>query len=552
MAELTIEQQRALAIARARLRAQQQGNQTWGPEAGGVNPMAAQTPPEQPDRQRTPGAIPAFLRGAASGATLGFSDEFMAGVKYALGLSPDFQAELANQRGGLQRAQQEHPTAYTAGNVTGAVGGALLAAPTAPGRIALGLGGRSLGQAVARQGAAGAGLGAVAGAGNVDGGNMAEGAVEGAKWGGLGGLGAGAIGHAVGQGVGAVRNWLQPSTRAEAEFGALAGRDSLNVDDFRNAPPETMAMDAGQNLQAAGRGAASRPGPAQDVMRQALSDRAGDIGSLRVHASLEADQMFGQALSNAKAVDTFPALAKVDQQITDLITRQGGPTPTTKVLQEFRDRIAQTDDPNLLHEIQSEMRERASNLLRSANDWEKDEGRALMEFRMGLVGQIDQAAAGAYRPVQDAYAALMARIENLADGNPSLRAINAGLTQSAGREGRRATNIRDIAKPSLALTIPGAGLALGGAGFPQGYWAAGGALGLAGLKMGGQAVGRARDNVEVLNLARLLTAKPSDADRIGVALSGGRQQQVSAQSLAIARALMGSANAGATPMLTAR
>jgi hypothetical protein len=350
MAELTIEQQRALAIARARLRAQEQGNQTWGPEAGGANPMATQMPPEQPDRQRTPGAIPAFLRGAASGATLGFSDEFMAGVKYALGMAPDFQGELANQRGGLQRAQQEHPAAYGVGNVAGAVGGALLAAPTAPGRIALGLTGKTMQQAIARQGASGAVLGGVAGAGNADGGNVAQGAVEGATFGGPLGVLGGAAGHAIGTGIGKLRNLFQAAPRAERDLQTFAGRDNFSLDDFRNAPPETMVMDAGPNLRGAARAGASQPGPASDVMRQALTERQQAFLRLTEQAKVEGEQMFGQALQGAKPVDVFPAVAKVDQTVSDIAARPGR-EHVAEVLTRYRDQIVATDDPQVLHQF---------------------------------------------------------------------------------------------------------------------------------------------------------------------------------------------------------
>lgn len=182
MAELSIEQQRALALARARLRAQQaSAPKDYRGEGGGRGT-----------------GLEAALIGARQGVTLGFGDEINAAVRAAgdyignplkagdgVPFSEAYDKRLAHERGLLEQTRAENPVATTAGEIGGAMlipGGATQATTVA---------------GAAARGALSAGaFGAASGFANEEGGftERAKGARDGLMWGALfGGSAAGAI-----------------------------------------------------------------------------------------------------------------------------------------------------------------------------------------------------------------------------------------------------------------------------------------------------------------------------------------------------------------------
>jgi hypothetical protein len=143
------------------------------------------------------GAVDAFGRGAANGATFGFADELGAGARWLGGKMLPWQPNvtydqaLDEVRGSDRALAEKHPVADMAGNLTGAVGAGagIVKAGVSPTAHAINAG-RGLGTVSFASGAEGAALGALQGFGQTDGGMMDRAAEAG--YGGAGGLAIGA------------------------------------------------------------------------------------------------------------------------------------------------------------------------------------------------------------------------------------------------------------------------------------------------------------------------------------------------------------------------
>lgn len=188
MAELTLEQRKAIALARAR-QAQARVQQ-------------AQPAPQQDFRGNGMGAgtsLEAALIGARQGVTFGFGDEMNAGVRAAGDwmrgepYGEAYDKRLAHERGLLDQVQRENPKSELAGEI----GGALLVPAGTAGTASTVTG------AALRGAAVGGVSGAAYGAGNAEGGAVerAEGAAKGGALGALFGAGAGAVTYAGGRGL---------------------------------------------------------------------------------------------------------------------------------------------------------------------------------------------------------------------------------------------------------------------------------------------------------------------------------------------------------------
>ncbi len=169
MGELTLDQQRAVAIATARRRQAGAAADVRGTGGG-----------------RGTG-LEAALIGARQGVTLGFGDEINAGVRAAgdyIGGKPlgeSYDKRLAHEKALLDQTRKEDGGAMLAGEI----GGTLMIPGGAAGTAT------TVGGAAARGAAAGGLFGGVAGAGNAEPGSRVEGAAKGAAWGSLFGVGAG-------------------------------------------------------------------------------------------------------------------------------------------------------------------------------------------------------------------------------------------------------------------------------------------------------------------------------------------------------------------------
>lgn len=214
MAELTIEQKRALALAAARLRLQQQAD----PRGEGA---AASAIPG--DEAMSGGGIEAALIGARQGVTLGFGDEINAGVragadwlkgKIGMGepteFGPAYDERLKHERALLGQVRDENPLAATGGEIAGAM---LL-----PGGVA-GAGAKGMA-------AAGAATGAAYGFGDAEGGLG-----ERAKGAAVGGVVGGALGAATPLVLGKVQGAL--TGRAERKAVDAVARAAPGADELR-------------------------------------------------------------------------------------------------------------------------------------------------------------------------------------------------------------------------------------------------------------------------------------------------------------------------------
>lgn len=201
MAELSLDQQRAVARARARIRIQQQ---SATPSVSSITGTA----------NVGPTATSSFLKGTGDTVSMGFGDEAMAGLKTGFGLAGDYGAELENQRRGLREAQEAHPLAYGVGQVAGGLTGA--AGLT---RAGLSLAGRAINagrglRTVAPLSAVeGAGMGALYGAGSAREGERLAGAKQGALVGGAVGFAAPLATAAIGRAISPIR---APRSRQDA------------------------------------------------------------------------------------------------------------------------------------------------------------------------------------------------------------------------------------------------------------------------------------------------------------------------------------------------
>ena len=174
MAELTLEQKRALAIARARVKAKTSGlpaNMKAAKAAAEgrleVSPAAAEKQaafdaehigPLQ-DSLKT-GRLDALGRGALQGLTFGFGDEAVAAIRPYLHEGETYDSALKDQRDALAQAREDRPGYAYGGEIAGA-----MAVPT----TVLGQGG-GLGARIAGSAATGAGQGALYGFGAGEGG----------------------------------------------------------------------------------------------------------------------------------------------------------------------------------------------------------------------------------------------------------------------------------------------------------------------------------------------------------------------------------------------
>ena len=69
-------------------------------------------------------AVEAFILGGGSGASLGTIDEIKAGINSGIRGMGTFESERQRLQGRLDRAHEEHPTAFTAGEVVGGLSAA--------------------------------------------------------------------------------------------------------------------------------------------------------------------------------------------------------------------------------------------------------------------------------------------------------------------------------------------------------------------------------------------------------------------------------------------
>lgn len=349
---MTIEQQRALALAQARLRAQQQAqagqaNQNadlwqpgtpFTPSEGGANradPMwwAGEV------AGGVPGALNAFNEGFGEGIPVVGPLVTEGGLRAGAGLSSLFTGEpydeaLSGLRDFREDRMEGQDGARLAGNVAGAVAPLGLVGSTQAGAQALGLSG-TLPQRVAFGGLSGGGIAAADTAAR--GGDMGDIAAMGAL-----GLGAGAAFPLAERPAQAIARMLMGQRGASPAERAISNALQRDQIDPATLPqrldaigPEALPVDLGANLTRQGGAIAAMPGEGATTIRNVLTERAAQtnpriqaqirdiLGEAPVPSALQSEIRAGQtALSpeytavlngpNVRAIDTAPLADTLD------------------------------------------------------------------------------------------------------------------------------------------------------------------------------------------------------------------------------------------------
>ena len=244
-----------------------------------------------------------MARTLAQGATLGASDEIIAGVKAAAG-SGDYETNLANEREANKQFADQYPVSAMGGKVAGAVVGtvpifrALPAVASALGRT---------GMAAGTGAAIGATEGFLSGEGGIE--NRADDAVKGAVVGGLaGGALQGGV-EGVRAGVSAVKNYLRKipdDERAAKLLQRALERDKTDMATVQSAA-STRGADiidvAGENTKRLARTVAAQPGEAANVQRDFVRTRGEQTYRDVNNAILQAFNPEDYALKLTRSID---------------------------------------------------------------------------------------------------------------------------------------------------------------------------------------------------------------------------------------------------------
>lgn len=404
--------------------------------ASGADPAALQSY-YQAQRMRPVSTSDAIGEGLKQGATLGTGPAIGGAIDAATGVRP-FAQGMAARVGDLKAAEAAHPYATLGGEVAGSLPMLAAAGGTAIGGRALGLTGNMLTRVPASVGTNM--LLGVADSAVRSGGDWNE-IGRGATWGAGLGFAAPIAGKAIGSGVNMLTNTLgNPLTGARAENALLrvldtSGQTPQSIAAELAQNPRLAMMDVNGGAQEIAKGLASTPGKASATLRQAYDGRAASasgavsgaydaalgatpdvkavLDGLQATARQNASKGFGSALNGAPPVDTSRVIAAIDAKVNP-IANQVATTPgyalgpqeqaLVRIKSMLTDGNSVLTDPNKLHAVQSAIRTEASDLLSSASGAERQVGKAMMDVRGNLVGAIDEAAGGKYKPALSQYA----------------------------------------------------------------------------------------------------------------------------------------------------
>jgi len=422
MAEMTPEQQQALAIAAARLRLQRQPQQQpQGLPADDAISVA---------RTGVGGLIEGIpivgpmIRGGterAAAATLAaFSDE-----TYDQVMDRIHEANIAEK--------EANPIIDKGAQITGAVAGTIPAVMAAP--AAFGAGSGSL---LLRSGISGLTGATIGGAdAGVRSGGDAEKIKEGVYWGGLFGLGGPVAGKVIGAGARSLVDALR--TRAAAR---MAGMDPQAFGYFRRAVtddgldastlprklmemgPDAIPADLGPNLQKQAGALAATPGPAQTTIRTTLADRAAG-----------ANARIGQTIDETTGRNVVPSEIQAD-----IAVNQNAHSPLYR--EAFREATPYSTEPiaSALEADISRLRGPAQARLRQVRDMLNIADSNVLSTDPGVMFQTRQAIDGLLKTEVDpkVISALVEARQMLDDGLtravPRIKEIDAGYSELARQD----------------------------------------------------------------------------------------------------------------------
>ncbi len=402
MAELTLDQQKAIALANARLRMQSQGfvnDGTVGPTIarGGQEMTPSQIYESLPWYQQAGQAADDIVRATANGLTFGFADK-LAGYMGGEGTA----AERAKSADARRRAGLAYDAAQLAGGVRTA-----LSAGNA-GLTLLGRGGTSamtgpLGVA-ARTGLAateGAGYGALDALGNDT--DLTYGALIGA------GFGAG--GNLIGEGIQSVSKvFRSPAERAQEYVSNAASMDALTPagaqQRLQELGPAATIADLGPNMRAQTSAIATTPGEGQLTVRNALNARGNEAG-LRVTKAVDsamggrenvlslADDIVTRRKAIADPLYNESRNVPVPESnvLKDLMSRPSTKKAIEQAKVNIADRGGIFDEKNLTVGMIDDVKKALDDQIGAAvREGAKERVSSLMEIKNGLVSHADEVA----------------------------------------------------------------------------------------------------------------------------------------------------------------
>lgn len=435
------------------------------PPQSAADSMPALPPGFQLDApQQAPSASPrgssganAAVLGALDGVTFGFADEIGSGLDWAADrITPgvrnrSYDEILAANRGDVKAAEEEHPYAYTGGQIAGGVGAGVASVAAAPGlgARALGVGAQSLGGRLTAAGTTGLVGGAVQGFGSGEGGleNRSWEALKGAGIGAGLGLGSVPLASAAGAGVNAVLDRFAasrgPVGRASQDLlGQTLENDGLTLEGAqqlgRELGPSAMLADMGPTLRLRAEQIAQHDNAGRPSVVNALRDRSATAGG-RINSAYDAslgsnpnvqqtlsemtraaktraDTLYGEARRQNAPVDVAPVLQSIDDQLLTPAERIAGQSglPTDEVddalawvRSHLSDGNSQRTGIDRLDRLERRLRARTKAAFSGGKS---DVGHALNEVGKVLRGQM-KASSSVYAEARATFADDMAQQE---------------------------------------------------------------------------------------------------------------------------------------------
>lgn len=360
-----------------------------------------------------------WTRSLLQGATLGAGDEIVAGIDALIPGGMNFNERLAYEQQQLGAFRAENPV----GALATEIGGGLpwLASPGALPRS-----NQSFGTNVARSAGNAAAIGTAYGAFGTNGGldERAEGAMGGLAMGAGVGAGIPALGRLISPAANVVRATLPNADRSLVRALRESGTDGPGAASILRRNPDLTLADIDPNARTLALGIAAQPGEGRQIINEAVNlrrqtapDRVANVfdremgptpdvyntlEGMRTTAQTNAQQGFGQALGGAGPVDLSRAVQAIEAQLFPGGVRPQNWRPLTAAdaeLASVLNRLTQggtglITDPQALHAIQSELRETASALGRSATGSERRTASIINRVRQDIVDAIDEAAGG--------------------------------------------------------------------------------------------------------------------------------------------------------------
>lgn len=167
------------------------------------------------------------------------------------------------------------------------------------------------------------------------------------------------------------------------------------------------------------------PRPEALTVLDNIKKKAQDVGT----------SLINPAIKGSKPVDLAPVISEIDSVLKPGARGVVSPdirmelSPLQKELVDLRQKLTDGKstffDAQKIHEVQSELRRRAEDLSSSAVGSERALGRQLYDVREKIVGAVDRASGGQYRPALSAYK----------DANDVERAFEKGLGVATNRPG---------------------------------------------------------------------------------------------------------------------